>query len=78
LLAEAKPRLREGESVGVVIGVMVATMQLTVYGGLGLMAGEGRDAMIGDPRLTIWSGRIAGLLLIVAAAYTLWHGWQGL
>jgi threonine/homoserine/homoserine lactone efflux protein len=59
-----------------VIGAMVAAMQLTVYGGLGLMAAEGRDAMIGNPALTIWSGRIAGLLLIAAALYTLWHGWQ--
>ena len=58
-----------------VIGVMVAAMQLTVYGGLGLMAAQGRDAMIGNPSLTIWSGRIAGLLLIAAAAYTLWQGW---
>jgi threonine/homoserine/homoserine lactone efflux protein len=61
-----------------VIGVMVAAMQLTVYGGLGLMAAEGRGAIIGNPGFTIWSGRVAGLLLIAAAAYTLWHGWQGL
>jgi threonine/homoserine/homoserine lactone efflux protein len=61
-----------------VIGVMVAAMQLTVYGGLGLMAAQGRDAMVGNPKLTIWSGRGAGLLLIAAALYTLWHGWQGL
>lgn len=60
-----------------VIGVMVAAVQLTIYGGLGLMAAQGRDAMVGNPRLTIWSGRIAGLLLIAAALFTLWRGWQG-
>lgn len=61
-----------------VIGVMVAAMQFTVYGGLGLMAAQGRDAMLGNPHLTIWSGRIAGLLLMATAAFTLWRGWQGM
>jgi len=61
-----------------VIGLMVAAVQLTVYGGLGLMAAKGRDAMVGNPKLTIWSGRIAGLLLVAAALFTLWRGWQGI
>lgn len=62
----------------VVIGIMVAATQFTVYGGLGMMAAKGRDAMAGNPQLTIWSGRFAGLLLAAAALYTLWHGWQGM
>jgi threonine/homoserine/homoserine lactone efflux protein len=62
----------------VVIGIMVAATQFTVYGGLGMMAAKGRDAMAGNPGLTIWSGRFAGLLLAAAALYTLWQGWQGL
>jgi threonine/homoserine/homoserine lactone efflux protein len=65
-------------SQALVIGVMVAAMQFTVYGGLGLMAAQGRDAMTGNPAFTIWSGRIAGLLLVAAAAFTLWRGWQGI
>ena len=64
-------------SQALVIGVMVAAMQFTVYGGLGLMAAQGREAMTGNPAFTIWSGRIAGLLLVAAAAFTLWRGWQG-
>jgi threonine/homoserine/homoserine lactone efflux protein len=64
-------------SQALVIGVMVAVMQFTVYGGLGLMAAQGREAMTGNPAFTIWSGRIAGLLLVAAAAFTLWRGWQG-
>lgn len=60
-----------------VIGIMVAAMQFAVYGGLGLLAARGRDAMVGNPAFTIWSGRIAGLLLLLAAAFTLWRGWQG-
>jgi threonine/homoserine/homoserine lactone efflux protein len=65
-------------SQALVIGAMVAGMQFTVYGGLGLMAARGREAMLGNPQFTIWSGRIAGLLLIATAGYTLWYGWQGL
>ncbi len=65
-------------SQALVIGALVAAMQLTVYGGLGMAAAKGRDRMAGNPVLTIWSGRIAGLLLVAAATFTLWHGWQGL
>lgn len=65
-------------SQALVIGVMVAAVQFTVYGGLGLMAAQGREAMTGNPAFTIWSGRIAGLLLVAAAAFTLWRGWEGL
>jgi threonine/homoserine/homoserine lactone efflux protein len=61
-----------------VIGVMVAAMQFVVYGGLGLMASHGRNAMFGNPTLTIWTGRIAGLLLVATALFTMWRGWQGL
>lgn len=65
-------------SQALVIGLMVAAVQFAVYGGLGLMAAAGRNAMAGSPAFTIWSGRIAGLLLIAAALFTLWRGWQGL
>jgi threonine/homoserine/homoserine lactone efflux protein len=61
-------------SQALVIGVMVAAVQFAVYGGLGLMAAAGRNAMAGSPAFTIWSGRIAGLLLIAAAIFTLWRG----
>jgi threonine/homoserine/homoserine lactone efflux protein len=46
--------------------------------GLGLMASRGRNAMFGNPTLTIWTGRIAGLLLVATALFTTWHGWRGL
>lgn len=65
-------------SQALVIGIMVAAVQFAVYGGLGLMAAAGRNAMAGSPAFTIWSGRVAGLLLIAAALFTLWRGWQGL
>ncbi len=63
-------------SQALVIGIMVAAVQFAVYGGLGLMAAAGRNAMAGSPAFTIWSGRIAGLLLIAAALFTLWRGFN--
>lgn len=63
-------------SQALVIGVMVAAVQFAVYGSLGLLAAQGRNAFAGNPHFTIWSGRIAGLLLIAAAIFTLWRGWQ--
>lgn len=73
-----KPAFGPLWSQALVIGVMVAAMQLAVYGGLGLMASRGRNAMVGNPRLTIWTGRIAGLLLVATALFTMWRGWQGI
>ena len=73
-----KPAFGPLWSQALVIGVMVAAVQFAVYGGLGLMASRGRDAVVGNPRLTIWTGRIAGLLLVATALFTMWRGWQGL
>ncbi len=73
-----KPAFGPLWSQALVIGVMVAAVQFAVYGGLGLMASRGRDAVVGNPRLTIWIGRIAGLLLVATALFTMWRGWQGL
>lgn len=64
-------------SQALVIGIMVAAVQFAVYGGLGLLAAQGRNAFANKPHFTIWSGRIAGILLIAAAVFTLWRGWQG-
>lgn len=57
-----------------VMGVMTVTMQLVIYGALALAAARGRDALIGNPGVTIWIGRGAGALFVLAAAYTAWHG----
>ena len=73
-----KPAFGPLWSQALVIGAMVASVQCAVYGGLGMIAAHGRDAMAGNPLFTIWSGRIAGLLLVAAALFTLWRGWQGL
>lgn len=55
------------------MGAMTVALQLVVYGGLGLAATTGRDALTASPAATVWLGRGAGALLIVAAAYGLVH-----
>lgn len=61
-----------------IMGTMVVSLQFAIYGGLALMAARGRDALVAKPALTIWIGRIAGLLLTAVAAYTLSRSWSGL
>jgi len=61
-----------------VMGVMTVAVQFVVYGGLALAAARGRDGLIANPALTIWVGRVAGLLLVAIAAYTLLRGWSEL
>lgn len=54
-----------------VMGAMTVTVQLVVYGGLGIAATRGRDALAGSPWATIWMGRGAGAMLIAVAALAL-------
>lgn len=60
-----------------VMGIMTVTMQGVIYGGLGLAAAKARDALIGNPQVTQWIGRGAGVLFILAAAFAAWHGMFG-
>lgn len=53
---------------------MTVAMQFLIYGALALAAGKGRDALIGNPQVTIWIGRGAGALFVVVALFTAWHG----
>ena len=57
----------------VVMGVMTVTVQGTIYGGLGLAALKGRDALVKNPQTTVRIGRAAGWLLVAVAAITLWE-----
>tara|TARA_R110002020_G_scaffold16838_6_gene59459 strand:- start:2206 stop:2850 length:645 start_codon:yes stop_codon:yes gene_type:complete len=61
-------------SQALVLGLMTISTQFVIYGALALAAGRGRDALIGNPGVTIWFGRSAGLFFILAAAFTAWHG----
>lgn len=61
-------------SQALVMGIMTVAMQFLIYGALALAAGKGRDALIGNPQVTIWIGRGAGALFIAVALFTAWHG----
>lgn len=61
-------------SQALVLGLMTILMQLLIYGALALAASRGRDALTGNPLVTIWIGRGAGALFILAALFTAWHG----
>jgi threonine/homoserine/homoserine lactone efflux protein len=57
-----------------VMGLLTVLTQATVYGGLALAAGRGRDALASRPAVTVAIGRAAGVLILVIAALTLWEG----
>lgn len=59
---------------GIIMGLMTAGTQLAVYGTLALTAGKSRDLLVSSPKITIFIGRAAGLLLILVAGFTLWEG----
>lgn len=73
-----KPQYGSLTSQALVLGVMTALMQFTIYGGLGFAAGRSRDILVSSPRSTILVGRVAGALFIAIAALTAWHGWTEL
>lgn len=58
--------------------LVIWVTQLAVYGGLALAAARSRDALTGNPAITRFIGRAAGVLLVVIAVVTLWRGWGSL
>jgi threonine/homoserine/homoserine lactone efflux protein len=72
-----KPQYGPVWSQALVMGLLTVLMQLGIYGGLALAAGRSSTFLIGNSGVTIWAGRMAGLLLIVVAAATVWSGWSG-
>ncbi|MET0742453.1 MAG: LysE family translocator [Microvirga sp.] len=61
-------------SQALVMGALTAGMQFAVYGGLALAASRSARLLTGNPGVSIWLGRGAGLLLIGMAAATAWSG----
>ena len=59
----------------VVMGVMTIALQFLIYGAVALGAGTARDFLTGNATAIIMVGRLAGLLIVVAAIYTAWQGW---
>jgi len=61
-----------------VMGTLGVLMQLVIYGGMALAASQVRTFLLDSPAVTIWIGRIAGLLFVVVALVSAWHAWTGL
>ncbi|MGE7371377.1 LysE family translocator [Neorhizobium sp. NPDC001467] len=57
-----------------VMAAMTAATQLLVYGGLAVAAGRARAALVGNPAATIWTGRVAGSMLLAVSLLTLREG----
>ncbi|MCZ7484960.1 LysE family translocator [Rhizobium rhizogenes] len=58
---------------GLVMGMMVAVTQFTVYGALALTADKSRQWLVSSPGATIFIGRAAGFMLVAAAMLTFWE-----
>lgn len=60
----------------VVLWLIIAINQFCVYGGLALMADRARVWLQGKPAAGMMATRCVGMLLIVAAMFTGFEGWQ--
>jgi threonine/homoserine/homoserine lactone efflux protein len=45
---------------------------------MALAASQVRSFLLDSPAVTIWIGRIAGLLFVAVALVSAWHAWTGL
>jgi threonine/homoserine/homoserine lactone efflux protein len=60
----------------VVMWLIIATTQLSIYGGMAL-AGDRVRALLGErPAANAWLAKGVGGLLIATAFYTAWEGWR--
>ncbi len=68
-----QPRFGPVWSQALVMGTITMLTQAGIYGGLALAAAKSRDLLISNPQVTIWIGRVAGLMFVGVAALTVWH-----
>jgi threonine/homoserine/homoserine lactone efflux protein len=59
---------------GLVLGLITALTQASVYGGIALAASRARGLLTGNPMATVWVGRSVGLVLILVALVTAMEG----
>ncbi|MDO8264121.1 MAG: hypothetical protein Q7T21_13000, partial [Gallionella sp.] len=60
----------------VMMGLIIALTQTSVYGAMAWGAGGLQDWLRNNPRSQIQIGHSVGVLLILAAMWTGWQGWQ--
>lgn len=57
-----------------VMGALGVLMQFVIYGGMALAASKVRTFLVNSPTITVWIGRVAGLLFVGVAVVSAWHG----
>jgi threonine/homoserine/homoserine lactone efflux protein len=70
-----KPQYGSIMQQALIMGLLTIVMQFVIYGAAALGAGRARAFLTGNAGATIWTGRVAGLLIIMAALFTGWQGW---
>jgi threonine/homoserine/homoserine lactone efflux protein len=60
----------------VVMGAIIAITQTLVYGAIAYGAGSLQKWLRHNPRRQVTMGRSVGVLLMLAAVWTGWHGWR--
>ena len=60
----------------IVMGAIIMAIQLLVYGSMAWGAGALQLWLRDNPRGQVLVGRGVGLFLVLAAAWTGWHGWR--
>ena len=70
-----KPQYGSIPRQALIMGLLTIVMQFLIYGAVALGAGTARDVLTGNARATIVVGRLAGLLIVLAAIFTAWQGW---
>jgi len=60
----------------VVMGALTIAMQFLVYGAIAISAAASRELLLTNHAATIYTGRAAGVLIILAALWTGWEGWS--
>jgi threonine/homoserine/homoserine lactone efflux protein len=63
-------------SQALVMGLLTAAMQFTLYGSVAVAASRGRDVLIRNPTATIWTGRALGAVFIVVALFTVFEAFS--
>jgi threonine/homoserine/homoserine lactone efflux protein len=81
MLAVFPQFLRAGEGAllpqVLLLGAIIAAIQLAVYGGVALGAEALRVGLVRSAALQVVVARCVALLLLATAAWTVWHGWSG-
>ncbi len=63
-------------SQALIMSLLTVMTQFSIYGGLALVAATSRDLLIRNPTVTIWIGRLAGVIFMIVAILTVWQAYH--